>query len=229
MRDPVRGEFRVTDRYFAHPGSTSFREMLTGVVTGPGVAPTPGEHLTDTAGRWVGHDVLPVTVDRGDPSHFVILWDEVPKPDWRAEARQQAANAAAQLSSGAAPPPGPPVIIDAGMQVIDFTAGHLSAGDAERLCAYGEPASAVLTAVTDVPVPRAALPGPTASLCDLTLEVTRADGRTYRARTRLGFRDARRRAAFTAPGLRLPVRVDPADQARVAVDVGAFDASHPGG
>ena len=96
MRDPVRGEFRVASRYFAHPDGSSFREVLTGVVTGPGVAPTPGEHLTDTAGRWVGHDVLPVTVDRSDPTQFVVLWDEIPRPDWRADARRQAADAAEQ-------------------------------------------------------------------------------------------------------------------------------------
>ncbi len=234
MRDPVRGEFRVADRYFAHPGSSSFREMLTGVVTGPGVAPTPGEHLTDTDGRWVGRDVLPVMVDRADPARFVVLWDEVPKPDWRADARRQAADAAQRMSAGAAGPRAAtsaqvPVVIDAGTYVVDLTAGHLSAGEAERLCASGEPATAVLISLTDVPVPQAALPGPTASLCDLTLEVTRANGSAYRARTRLGFRDAQRRAALTGSGLRLPVRVDPADQARVAVDVRAFDAQHPRG
>ena len=101
MRDPARGEFRVTGRYFAHPGSNSFREVLTGVVTGPGIPPTAGEHLTDTAGRWVGHDLLPVMVDRSDPARFVILWDEVPKPDFRADARREAARAAEQAQSSA--------------------------------------------------------------------------------------------------------------------------------
>ena len=101
MRDPARGEFRVTGRYFAHPGSNSFREVLTGVVTGHGIPPTAGEHLTDTAARWVGHDLLPVMVDRSDPARFVILWDEVPKPDFRADARREAARAAEQAKSSA--------------------------------------------------------------------------------------------------------------------------------
>src|SRR6266699_3012244 len=74
-----------------------------------------------------------------------------------------------------------PIIIDAGTQVIDLTAGHLSSADAERLSALGEPATAVVTAVTDVPVPQAALPGPTASLCDLSLQVTRSGERVYSA------------------------------------------------
>ncbi len=265
MRDPVRGEFKVTGRYFAHPDSNSFREVLTGVVTGPGIPPTAGEHLNDTAGRWVGHDVLPVMVDRSDPARFVILWDEVPKPDFRADARREAARAAEQVQSsapaaaavqaagpvpdatrvpdwvpemlsslsGQMPPAaaaGQPVIIDAGTEITDLTAGHLSAADAERLSALGEPATAVLTAITEVPVPQAALPGPTASLCDLNLEVTRSDGQTYPARTRLGFRDAQRRTAITAPGIVLPVRIDPADPARVALDdIRAFDARHPDG
>ena len=146
-------------------------------------------------------------------------------PDW---VREMIASLPADMI-GKAPSTGKPIIVDAGTQVIDLTAGHLFAGEAERLCAYGEPATAILTAITDVPVPQAALPGPAASLCDLTLEVTRANGTTYGARTRLGFRDAQRRAAFTASGLTLPVRIDPADHARVAVDVNAFDAQHPRG
>jgi hypothetical protein len=266
MKDPVRGEFQVTGRYFAHPGSSSFREMLTGVVTGPGISPTPGEHLTDVSGRWVGQDVLPVQVDRADPSRFVVLWDEVAKPDYRAQARDQAQQAAERMQTGgpaAAPRPAPapqqvyvyddsddtpppdwaremidelraggaPGVSDAlswaaggPPQVIDLTAGHLSAAEAASLAGSGERATAVLTGISDVAVPQAALPGPTASLCDLTLQVRRADGRSYTARTRLGFRDAQRRAAIGVIGAVLPVRVDPRDDSRVAVDVAAFDA-----
>jgi len=275
MQDPVRGEFKVTGRYFAHPHSSSMREMLTGVVTGPGIPATPGEHLTDIGGRWVGHDVLPVMVDRSDPARFVVLWDEVPKPDWRDDARREAARAAEQMRSAGSPAAGgqasgrvpgagqmntgqvpdwvretlaslgdavtgqpvivdagtatgQPIIIDGGTRVVDLTAGHLSAAQAAHLQTAGEPATAVLTGITDVPVPQMALPGPTASLCDLSLRVTRASGESYDATTRLGFRDAQRRLAVTAPGVVLPVRIDPADPARVAIDVPAFDAQHPG-
>ncbi|HEY0716718.1 MAG TPA: hypothetical protein VGD68_03810, partial [Streptosporangiaceae bacterium] len=244
-------------------------EMLTGVVTGPGLGPTPGEHLTDTSGRWVGHDVLPVEVDRAEPSRFVVLWDEVAKPDFRAQAREQAQQAAARMQDGGpatAPRPAPQVyvyddssgsaapdwareMIDelrgsgvAGVGealsgqpgtaggpplVIDLTAGHLSAADAASLASSGEQATAVLTGISDVAVPQAALPGPTASLCDLTLQVRRADGRSYTTSTRLGFRNAQRRAAVAVIGAVLPVRVDPRDETRVAVDVAAFDAEPP--
>lgn len=112
MRDPVRGEFQVTDRYFAHPGSSSAREMLTGVVSGPGVPATPGEHLDDGTGRRADHQALPVMVDRGNPMNFVILWDEVPRPGPRAGARRTTADAAAQpqaevAAPGQAPAPEP--------------------------------------------------------------------------------------------------------------------------
>ena len=66
---PGRGGFAG----FAHPGSNSFREVLTGVISVPGMPPTAGEHLADTAGRWVGRDVLPVMADRSDPARPVII------------------------------------------------------------------------------------------------------------------------------------------------------------
>lgn len=112
-------------------------------------------------------------------------------------------------------------------QVIDLSAGHLSAADAGQLNTTGEPATAVLTPVVGAAVPPQALPGPTASLCDLSLQVTPSDGRVYAAQTRLGFHDDHRRALIAVVGNSLPVRVDPANPDRVAVDVAAFDAQHP--
>lgn len=236
------------------------------MVTGPGIPPTPGEHLDDAQGRYIGHDALPALIDRSDPTRFVILWDEIPAPDFRAEAREQARQAAAGMRDGTpapgAPAPqvyvygdpdGPPVPdwarrtvedlltgqvpgtpgtsaatshVDLPPLVLDLTAGHLSAADADRLAATGEPATAMLTAIAEVTVPAGALPGPTASLCDLTLQVSRRNGDVYTARTRLGFRDAHRRATVAVIGSVLPVRVDPADPSRVCVDVAAFDRDH---
>jgi hypothetical protein len=274
LRDPVRGQFEVTGRYAAHPNGSSFREMLTGVVTGPGIATTAGEHLGDTDGRWVGRDVLPALIDRDDPSKFIVLWAEIPKPDFRAQARQQAQQAADAIRAGktsrtsSAPHPDSQVFI-AGQnpdeptpawatdmiadltrqgllppdsaagdharpgtvhlpdQVLDLTAGRVSAAEAAQLIATGRLASAVLLTVADVPVPQAALPGPTASLCDLTLRLTRSDGSSYDATTRLGFRDAQRRAQIAVIGATLPVRVDPANETRVVVDSVTYDIQHP--
>ena len=244
------------------------QEMLTGVVTAPGIGPTAGEALNDlrhphgVIASAYRSSALPVLVDRADPTRFVILWQEVGLRDYRAEARTQAQQAAARVQDGGSvtpPAPAPeayvcddtsggsapdwarqmvdelrtsgiPGIGEAlsGAQVIDLTAGHLSAEEATRLTAAGEPATAVLTGIADVPVPQAALPGPTASLCDLTLQVRRSDGRSYTACTRLGFRNAQRRASIAVIGRELPVRVDTRDDTRIAVDVAAFDAQHPG-
>ncbi len=275
MKDPVRGEFRKTGQYFPHPGRVPMQVMLTGVVTGPGIPPTPAEHLrNDLSGREFERQVLPALIDRADPTRMVILWDEIPKPDPRQQALQEAAHAAEQMSntgqpapdsarpvpkvyvydsassqpspdwardmiadlsargvldmdSQPSPSPYGPITVQTPDEVVDLTAGHLSAADAARLACTGEQATAVLVAINDVAVPRAALPSPTASLCDLTLHITPAGGSSYIARTRVGFRDASRRATVAVIGAVLPVRIDPADPARVAIDVAAFDAQNP--
>jgi hypothetical protein len=97
MQDPVRGEFRKTGEYFPHPGRTPMQVMLTGVVTGPGIPPTPAEHLrNDFSDREFVSDTLPALIDRAEPTRFVILWDEISKPDPRQEALEQAAQVAEQ-------------------------------------------------------------------------------------------------------------------------------------
>lgn len=99
MKDPVRGEFRKTGEYFPHPGRTPMQVMLTGVVSGEGIPPTPAEHLrNDLSGREFDSDTLPALIDRADPTRFVILWDELPKPDPRQQALQEAARAAEQMN-----------------------------------------------------------------------------------------------------------------------------------
>jgi hypothetical protein len=286
MKDPVRGEFRPSGSYSSPLGRGPVREMLTGVVTAPGIEPAAGETLN---GLRHPHDVaafgaaaLPALVDRADPARFVVLWPEVELRDDQAEAKaeaeayeqaqaQQAAAGADAGRSATSPAPAPqvdvegdtsdspapdwarkmademrangisgmgevlaralsgyPFTIDGPAEAIDLTAGHLSAEEVASLATAGEPATAVLTGIADVPVPQAALPGPAASLCDLTLQVRRSDGRAYTARTRLGFPDAERRAAVAVIGGELPVRVDTRDDSRVAVDIAAFEAQHPG-
>lgn len=105
--------------------------------------------------------------------------------------------------------------------------GHLSSADAAELQRSGIPATATVRGATRVQVPQAMLPGPEASLWDLDLTVDRADGSSYDAQTRVGFRTEARRHVLGVPGLRIPVRVDPADDARVAVDSTTYDAQHP--
>ena len=105
MQDPVRGEFHPTGSYYPHPGRVPMQEMLTGVVTAPGVPATPGEALNDLVHGHDGSfsDILPCLVDRADPSRFMVLWDEVLEPDARAEARSRAADAAEEMRGPAFP------------------------------------------------------------------------------------------------------------------------------
>lgn len=105
--------------------------------------------------------------------------------------------------------------------------GHLSSAEAAALLQTGTPATATIASARRVPVLQAMLPGPDASLWDLDLDVQRGDGTVYRASTRVGFRSAARRGVLGEVGLRIPVRIDPADDTRVAVDGARFDADHP--
>ena len=80
----------------------------------------------------------------------------------------------------------------------------------------GEPASAIVLAAQD------AAPGPgfaaAGGAVDLTLEVRRADGSVYTARTTLSVPTPEARAAVATPGARLSVLIDPNNPARVQVD-----------
>jgi hypothetical protein len=112
MKDPVSGVFRVADWYDAHPHSSPPGTRLTGVVVADGVPPTTAEVPVDHKGKWVGHNELPVTVDRADPSNFRVEWDQVLTNDWRETARQRATEAAARLAGGGQPAaPGEPIVI----------------------------------------------------------------------------------------------------------------------
>lgn len=110
MRDPVRGVFRVTGFYDAHPSSSPPGTRMTGVIIAPGIPATPAEHKVDERGRWASHQELPVLVDRSDPTRFAILWSEVQQVSWRdtemnsAQAEAGRINAAQQ---GFPPYPGP--------------------------------------------------------------------------------------------------------------------------
>jgi hypothetical protein len=104
--------------------------------------------------------------------------------------------------------------------------GHLSSAEAAELQRTGSPATATVVSATRVNIPEAMMP-PGASLWDLDLTVARTDHTTYEAQTRVAFRTDARRQALGVPGLSIPVRIDPADDGRVAVDSATYDAQHP--
>lgn len=106
--------------------------------------------------------------------------------------------------------------------------GHLSSAEAAELQRTGTAATATVRTATRVDVPQAMLPGPDASLWDLELVVTCQDGSSYDAQTRVGFRTDARRQVLGVPGLSIPVRIDPDDDSRVAVDSATYDTENPG-
>lgn len=128
---------------------------------------------------------------------------------------------------------GTPISLDIDLDGVHKTGragggGHLSSAEAAELLRSGTPATATITGATRVALPAAMLPGAEASLWDLELVVHRADATSYPARTRTAFRTEARRSVLGAVGLVIPVRIDPADDSRVAVDGDAYDAGHPG-
>jgi hypothetical protein len=83
----------------------------------------------------------------------------------------------------------------------------------------GEQATATVLAVQDVQTSlQGAMPGQGVSVIDLTLEVTRQLRDSYTTTLRVGFATAERRNRVARIGASLPVLVDPADPARVAID-----------
>ena len=101
-RDPVAGTLRLTAKDWR--GS---RVKYVGVVSAPGLAPTPVSHRTsEPTKRWVmdGMD-LPVIVDRARPGKLKILWKQVPttkqyRAGLQAQQMRQAAETAARMTSG---------------------------------------------------------------------------------------------------------------------------------
>ena len=94
--------------------------------------------------------------------------------------------------------------------------GFNPAQPAQYPAGRGELASAIVLAAQDVaPRPGFAAPG---AAVDLTLEVRRADGSSYTARTTLSVPSPEQRAAVATPGARLSVLIDPNDPSRVEID-----------
>jgi|GEM_PF-3457189 len=94
--------------------------------------------------------------------------------------------------------------------------GFSPAQPAHFLAGGGEPASAIVLAAQDA-APGAGFAAAGGAV-DLTLEVRRADGSVYTARTTLSVPTPEARAAVATPGARLSVLIDPNNPARVQVD-----------
>ena len=148
FRDPVPGTFRVTARDWQRSTVT-----YVGVVSAPGLTPTPVTHKTsEPARRWVldGMD-LPVIVDRAQPDRIRILWKQVPtekqyKANLQAQQMQQAAETAARMAAGdttaGATPPG-------GFFVMGGDVFGRSGSSADSSSVGGDLAQAVTNAIAE--------------------------------------------------------------------------------
>ena len=104
LSDPVQGALQVTGASSAPMDSVYGVCRLHGVITAPGLAPTPIEHrLTAPVKKWpYPGSQLPVTVDRADPTRLQVDWDAVPTGG--ALAAAQAEQLAQQMRATATPP-----------------------------------------------------------------------------------------------------------------------------
>jgi hypothetical protein len=83
IKHPERGVLRVIGRHDEHlyPSATGHR--ITGTITAPGMPGARVEHKMEEPARWEGVTALPVVFERGDPSKFVVLWEELESGAWQ--------------------------------------------------------------------------------------------------------------------------------------------------
>jgi hypothetical protein len=112
MSDPVAGSFQLTSCTVSGSSAVNASCHMSGLVTAPGVDPVAVEHrCTAPTQKWPQPgQVLPVRVDRADPTRLEISWDQVLTGQElglrRAEQQAQAdAEAAAEAAQAPAPDP----------------------------------------------------------------------------------------------------------------------------
>jgi hypothetical protein len=86
--------------------------------------------------------------------------------------------------------------------------GGTTVQQADALLYRGVPATGTVLSVVDVKVP--------------TLRVSHPDSASYEVRTRIGFSSQHKRSVVAVEGATLPIRVDPLDAGKVAVDTVAL-------
>lgn len=102
--------------------------------------------------------------------------------------------------------------------------GGTTPEQALQLVGTGERATATVLSVSPVQGPPG-VPMPGVGLYDLVLDVARGDGTHYQTKTRMGFSTAERRDRVARAGAQIPLRLDPTDLTRVAVDTEALGSS----
>ena len=102
MKDPVRGTAQVVACSRMTQAAVASNCVMNLVVSADGLPATPVEHEAIVRqDRWPhGGQVLPVTVDRADPTRLKVEWDEVRSHEDRIA--EQAEALAAQMNGGGA-------------------------------------------------------------------------------------------------------------------------------
>jgi hypothetical protein len=103
MEDPVEGTAHVVAISTPDPTATSMNYAMDCVVSGPGIEPQAVSHkgVSAPVSKWPSPgETIPITVDRADPTHFVIKWDAMATGHERGVAAAEAL--AAQMRAGTA-------------------------------------------------------------------------------------------------------------------------------
>ena len=83
IKYPERGVLRVIGRHDEHSRPSVTGTRIAGIITAPGMPPARIEHRIEDPARWEGVTAVPVTVDRNDPSKFVVMWEELESGAWQ--------------------------------------------------------------------------------------------------------------------------------------------------
>jgi hypothetical protein len=166
-------------------------------------------------------DQLPVTVRLSALDTVTVAWRRLPPRD-RLDATTAQTTESAEFLYRV------DVLGDPGRPLPGSPGGGATPWEAWALIHRGEPATAVVLAVTDVRAPwllRRLVPAPPGGVADLILQVTRADHSSYQARMRIGFSSRERRDRVATVGAEVPVRIQADKPDRVAVDTAALEWS----
>ena len=83
IKYPERGVLRVIGRHDEHSRPSTTGTRIAGIITAPGMPAARIEHKMEDPARWEGVTAVPVTVDRNDPSKFVVMWEELESGAWQ--------------------------------------------------------------------------------------------------------------------------------------------------
>lgn len=178
-------------------------------------------------------DEVGVVVDRqrlgdGRSGAVQVMWDRLPDRAALAadEAEAQAAELRGESPAAAAGLYRTGVAGDPARPLPGSPGGGTTPAQAQALLMAGDPATATVLAVADVRVSRLlAATMPPGGGADLTLRVQPFAGAAYEVRTRIAFGTPQRRDRIARVGETLPVRVDPTNRDRVAIDTALLGLS----